>query len=326
MTALPEYARLETTGLWADAPNAQRREVVVSFGDATLVLSDKNDRPLAHWSLAALVTVHKSPAKTIYSPLDDGLETLEIDDATMNEAITKIKAKYRRGGATPGLVRRLISSVVLLAFFAVLAWFPHALSNYATSITPDTAAQRMGAQMLTLRSKNCTARGANRVLQSLAAKYGDGEVRRISVTDLGTQNSARLPGGVVLIDAALIESQNGPEALVGHILYQRQLEAERPALYDLFRYAGFFQTIAFLTGSQIDAVILKGFANRARSQAEPDTEALIDLFKLHDLSPLPFARTHPPLQAALASVDISSTGPVLSDNQWAVLEGVCLGD
>ena len=54
MTALKKYARLEATGLWRQTPEDQRREVVVSIGDATLVISNTNDTALTHWSLAAI--------------------------------------------------------------------------------------------------------------------------------------------------------------------------------------------------------------------------------------------------------------------------------
>lgn len=45
MTALREYDRLEATGLWRPGPEEQRREVVVSIGEATLVITDMRDRP-----------------------------------------------------------------------------------------------------------------------------------------------------------------------------------------------------------------------------------------------------------------------------------------
>ena len=55
MTALTQYQRLESSGLWREAPDAQRREVIVTFGDASIIITDKNERPLTHWSLAALI-------------------------------------------------------------------------------------------------------------------------------------------------------------------------------------------------------------------------------------------------------------------------------
>ncbi|HEX9857058.1 MAG TPA: hypothetical protein VGA75_01800, partial [Paracoccaceae bacterium] len=55
MTALKKYQKLESPGLWRDTPDAQRREVVVNFGEASLVLSDpRNDSALSHWSLPAV--------------------------------------------------------------------------------------------------------------------------------------------------------------------------------------------------------------------------------------------------------------------------------
>jgi hypothetical protein len=39
MTAIKEFERLESLGLWRDLKDSQRREVVVSFGESTLVLT-----------------------------------------------------------------------------------------------------------------------------------------------------------------------------------------------------------------------------------------------------------------------------------------------
>ena len=40
MTALKQYQRLESVGVWRPDPEAQRRNVTVSFGDASLAISD----------------------------------------------------------------------------------------------------------------------------------------------------------------------------------------------------------------------------------------------------------------------------------------------
>jgi hypothetical protein len=48
MTALKKYQKLESSGLWRDAADAQRREVVVAFGEASLILSD----PRPPWKTA----------------------------------------------------------------------------------------------------------------------------------------------------------------------------------------------------------------------------------------------------------------------------------
>ena len=40
MTALTQFDRLEAPGVWRPAPGARLRDVVVAFGDATLILRD----------------------------------------------------------------------------------------------------------------------------------------------------------------------------------------------------------------------------------------------------------------------------------------------
>ena len=60
MTALKKYQRLECSGLWRETPQDQRREVLVRFGDATLVLSDpKSGEAVSHWSLPAIERINQ---------------------------------------------------------------------------------------------------------------------------------------------------------------------------------------------------------------------------------------------------------------------------
>ena len=103
MTALAEYDRLESSGLWRVSPDAQnpdadakRREVIVSFGNAIIVLSDQNDKPLAHWAMAAIQRQNTGKRPAIYSPDKEAVETLEIDDDAMIDAIEKIRAAINR--------------------------------------------------------------------------------------------------------------------------------------------------------------------------------------------------------------------------------------
>ena len=54
MTVLAEYQRLEAEGVWRADEDAQRRDVIVSIGEATLTLTDLNEVALTHWSLPAI--------------------------------------------------------------------------------------------------------------------------------------------------------------------------------------------------------------------------------------------------------------------------------
>ena len=54
MTALKQYQLLEAEGRYFDGKTAQPRDVVVKFGDASLMILDHDDMPITHWPLATL--------------------------------------------------------------------------------------------------------------------------------------------------------------------------------------------------------------------------------------------------------------------------------
>ena len=145
MTALKAYERLECTGLWRSGPAMQRREVVVSCGQATLILTDMQNRPLAHWSLAAVdVQTHKEDAATL-RPAPGSEESLEISDKTMLDALLKVQKAIDRSRPHPGRVRFILalSSVVLLSF-ATLIWGPQAMTRYASNVLPEAKRIQLG--------------------------------------------------------------------------------------------------------------------------------------------------------------------------------------
>ena len=82
MTALNAFQRLESPGVWREGPGARLQDVVVSVGDATLILSDpRSERPLSHWSLPAVTRLNPGQRPAIFAPgPPDNDEILEIDD------------------------------------------------------------------------------------------------------------------------------------------------------------------------------------------------------------------------------------------------------
>ena len=91
MTALREYERLESSGVWRADADAQRRDVTVAFGNATLVITDNAERPLTHWSLPAIIRRNPGQRPAIFAPGEDAEEWVEIDDDLMIGAIEKVR-------------------------------------------------------------------------------------------------------------------------------------------------------------------------------------------------------------------------------------------
>ena len=79
-TALAQYQRLESTGLWRETPEAQRRELIVRMGEATLILSDpRSGAVVTHWSLPAVERLNPGVTPALFSPGEDAAETIEIE-------------------------------------------------------------------------------------------------------------------------------------------------------------------------------------------------------------------------------------------------------
>ena len=118
MTALHEYQRLEARGLWRESAEAQRREVVVSLGDATLILTDASDRPLAHWSLAAVERLNPGETPALYSPdgLEDEVLELPEDETEMVSAIERVR---RASPPSAGMMKSSLSGISSMKSFAL---------------------------------------------------------------------------------------------------------------------------------------------------------------------------------------------------------------
>ena len=149
MTALKEYARLESTGLWRDAVDGQRREVGLIFGNASLVIVDNANRPLTHWSMPAMRRTNPGQMPAIYTPDAAGAETLELSDDLMIGAIEKVLRSVARSTPRPGRLRNAgiaftLSVVLGLGIF----WLPGALVRQTLLVMPVVKRSEIGATLL----------------------------------------------------------------------------------------------------------------------------------------------------------------------------------
>jgi hypothetical protein len=102
MTALTKYQRLECPGLWRASPEDQRREVEVRFGEATLILIDpKSGSALSHWSLPAVERLNPGEDPPLFTPGTDALESLELTDPDMIDALQTVRRRSRRQPPAP---------------------------------------------------------------------------------------------------------------------------------------------------------------------------------------------------------------------------------
>ncbi|SLN48528.1 hypothetical protein ROJ8625_02364 [Roseivivax jejudonensis] len=341
MTALHEYQRLEATGLWRPETGAQRREVVVALGEATLTIKDFNDRVLAHWSLAAVTRAGSRLAETItYHPDGDPAETLELaaSEAEMIAALERIQRAVDRSRPQPGKLRVWLSGGLAAAVVAAAVfWLPGAVVGYATAVVPEVKRAEIGGALLDritrVSGQPCASPEALPPLRRLAARIlGERRATALVVLPEGVDDTAHLPGGRILLNRALIEDPEDPDVPAGYILAEAIRAAEGDPLAELLDHAGLFASLSLLTTGALPDRALDAYAEHLlteRRAAPVDPATLLAAFETAELRATPYAywrdvtgETTLPLIEADPRAE-SGSRQVLSDADWLRLQGIC---
>lgn len=335
MTALRKYDRLEATGLWRASGTAQRREVVVSVGDATLMISDLNDRALTHWSLAAVERAQSDARGAIFHPDGDPDETLELtaDSAEMIEAIETLRRAVARARPHPGRLRWLGAALSASAVLALaLFWLPGALVDHALRVVPPVKEVEIGEALLArierVSGPPCVRPEARPALQALAGRTG---VARVAVLPGGVREALALPGDTVVINRALVEDFEVPGVAAGYVLAENTRVAGTPPLRSLLEHAGTRATVTLLTTGALPASALDAFAEAqlARPPAPLAPAALIDAFASAGLHATPYARARDISgEKTLALIEADPMAgqtavPIMADRDWIQLQSIC---
>ncbi|WP_420569571.1 hypothetical protein [Thalassovita sp.] len=340
MTALEKYQRIEATGLWRPDADTQRREVIVSIGDATLVITDSQERPLTHWSLAAIERANPGETPAIYHPDGDPDEVLELPDteSEMISAIEKLRQAVGRGRAKPGRLRLMILGFVVLTMGLLgTLWLPGAMLRHTVRVVPEVKRQDLGARLLThaerLTGQTCAAPGTAAVLDHLATRVqlaGHG-ARQIVVMRAGLSETVMLPGQILLISRRLIEEYEDPAVVAGFVLAELTRSAQVDPLAQLLDQSGFTDTLRLLTTGTLPQDTLAGYAETvlANPRSPVPDQALLQAFGQAQIPAAPYAYALDVSgEATLPLIEADplrgQTAPViLQDAEWVRLQEIC---
>ncbi len=335
MTALKQYQRIEATGLWRASSDAQRREVVVSIGEATLTISDFNDRALTHWSLAALVRQNPGSYPAIFNPDGDPDETLELaqTEETMIEAIDRLQRAIDRARPHPGRLRWLTVAGVVVAVLAVLTlWLPRALQSHVVSVVPEVKRQEIGATILQrierVSGKACASPDAQASLDRLAKRTG---VRQVVILPAGLSDSLSLPGGTVLLSRSMVEDHEDPAIAAGYVIAARARAEVHDPLDDLLDRTGPSAAFRLLTTGQLTETIVDTYTEQVLSDpgAGVTDEQLLSSFAQAALPSAPYAYAVDVTgESTLSLIEADPMAgrtleQVLPDHDWVRLQNIC---
>lgn len=335
MTALEQYARLESMGVWRESPAAQRRDVIVAFGKATLVISHRGESPLAHWSLAAVRRLNPGEAPALYSPGADAAETLEIEDETMVTAIEKVRSLIARrrpqaGRLRGGLLLAFAALVLALAVF----WVPGALLRHTVAVLPPSLRAEIGAELLAaitrVSGRPCGTERGDAALTRLSARLLGRSGRIIIVPD-GVRAVQHLPGGIFLAGRDLVEDHESPDVLAGYLLAETLRREAADPMARLLREVGILATVRLLTTGALPADRLATYGERLLTApgTPVDDEALLARFAAAGVPSKPYAYALDitgETSLRLIEADPMAKGgaaPVLADADWVSLQGIC---
>lgn len=337
MTVLAKYQRLEAEGLWRSDPAAQRRDVIVSIGDATLTIATANGSVLSHWSLPAILRTNPGQMPAVYAPGEDSPETLELSDTEMVNAIEAVLKSIQSGGAHPGRLRSfMIGATLLVVAIASFLWLPQAITRYTASLVPEGARTEIGMRLREevrrLTGAPCADSAGLRALEKLQTRLFPEGRTSLLVLPSALAETAHLPGGTILIGHRLVEDHETPEVLAGFLLAEDIRRRSTDPLERLLADAGLRAALRLLTTGQLDDEALRRHAEQLVANAPepvPDSE-LIRKLKVADISGRPYAyavdlsgeKTAPLIEA---STTIPSSPPLVGDGDWLALQRICEG-
>ncbi len=344
MTALDKYRKLEGPGVWAASRDEHRRDVIVSFGDATLVISDSRSMAvLSHWSLPAVERINPGKRPALFRPEGDSEEVLELDDDWLIDALRVVQGALRPPGSWITRARRplllALGAAVVLAAGAII---PGALREHTASVVPMAKRVELGnmvrADLAGLGGRQCTSPNGDAALTSLRRALFQTPAQIVVMRDLplDVPRIQHVMGRYFLVDARLLEDAQSPEALAGAILMAVQRSADEDPLIPLLRHAGVVATFRLLTSADMPRSAMRGYASamlRAPLVA-PQLDPLLERFARVDLStralvdhPTPLDPALGELSDAMRAQDPLAGEPVgvglLSDGQWVSLQNIC---
>jgi hypothetical protein len=339
MTALKEFQRLEAEGVWRASPADQRKDVIVSLGDASLTILDLRENVLAHWSIAAVVRANKGQRPAIYHPDGDPGETLEfgLDSTQMIEAIERIRSAIDRSRAKPGKLRFWITAGVAAAVLGGIAlWLPDALLRHTVQVVPAVKRLEIGDALLSritrISGQPCMTRDAQEPLRRLASRVlGPAQRGALVVLPGGVAETAHLPGGHILLNRALVEDPEEPDVTAGYVLTERLRALTQDPLEEMLIQTGLWSSLRLLTTGEPAKEDLDRYAEYLLAQPPKDlsTDVILAGFETAELRSTPYAyakditgeTTLPLIEAdPMAGKDLR---PVLSDADWLRLQGIC---
>ena len=337
MTALDKYQRIEALGLWRNNNASQRKDVLISIGETTLLISDMQEQPLAHWSLAAIERANPGNFPAIYHPDGDQEESLELNFAEkeMIDAIEKLRTVIARRRPHPGRLRTgIFLGIFSIVLLTLVFWMPQAVRNYTAEILPEVKHIEIGNKLFEhlkrVTGPACEADFSKTSLNHLSERLFTEKTSIFIVPD-GIKTTINLPGNILLANRNLVEDFEDPDVLAGFLVIEKLRSQTYDPMEELIQTISLISTFRLLTTGLINDETLMAYADYlvTKPQKSVQTSKIIKVFHNTKLSLLPFAKAiditgEGSFELIEADeVKKSSVETSLPDANWVSLQNIC---
>jgi len=336
LTALEQYERLEATGLWRETNTSQNIEVLITFGNATLILSDFTGSPLTHWSLPAVVRLNRNNTPAIYSPNSYGIETIEIEDEAMILAIEEVRKSISKRQPSQGRLR-LITFLITLIVISLLAifWLPNIIIQHTSSLVYTEQRRQIGIQLIEHISKfigpNCDTVGETNPLIQLENRLFPEDNTKIYVFSNGINTATHLPGKLILLNKSIVEDFETPGVVAGYAIIEKIKMENYDPIEKLLSFVGTGNVLRFLTTGKLDQETLNQYARHLLSleAVELPAELIISEFKSREIDPSAYAYaidiTGETNSYLIKQNHTFKKRQILNKQEWLNLQRICGG-
>lgn len=333
MTVLAKYQRLEAEAVWRASAEAQRKDVIVSIGEATITISAANGTALAHWSLPAIERLNPGEEPALYAPGPQSPERLELAEPEMLAAVDSVLKAIQSGTRNTGRMRRLVSLAAGLAIMVAAAlWLPNAIVRYTASLVPDVARASIGTDLLAeldrVAGAPCNAPAGLQALKQLDTRLFGDTPRDLVILRSALKETTHLPGGTILIAHTLVEDYETPDVLAGYILAEDLRRSQTDPLARLLGRAGLRSALTLLLQGRVPEKGLKRMAEGVVADspvpvADGDLINRMTAVKVPS-EPYAYARDFSGESTeTLIAANSANTVPILDDGNWIALQRIC---
>lgn len=336
MTVLTQYQRLESPGLWRADSDAQRLNVIVSLGDATLTFSDSSDRALAHWSLPAIHRLNPGQRPALFAPSPEATDTLELDDDTLIEALERLHAIIEKRRPHVGRLRQVLTlGILAMLVLGGALWLPNALISYTVNVVPEATRAAIGQRLTTriyrISGRSCTEEFGSRALQTLGENLLGNTKTRLIILAQASRPALHLPGHIILVNHAVVDAYDTPYVISGFILAEDARARQTDPMLALLRHAGIVSAIKLLTTGDLSDAVLDRYSEALLTSGIiplPDA-VLLERFAVARIPASPYAFALDPTgETSLPLIEADPVQPsdaanLMSDSDWISLQGIC---